>query len=401
MPSIKNISGNNNWYDLNFKATPVASYYASQNNNGFTLDKVIYTMEGKEANLSNIAQNDRLVIIMVGRIANKAIQDPLITDWIPAGFELENPNLTGIDAPTTLKWLKKQSKTDHKAYRNDRFAAALAVDSNMRKDGFIIAYVVRAVSAGSFTLPPSKIEDMYQPRYRAYSQFLQSKIEIVSQGNIEVVKQNSVENNVSQVKKTQKVKPVDKNVTVVPGALTEKDYLDVYNYPVDDLSQYKIVELNFLRNSIFAHAGLSFERSNPMLHQRFLPYSWYKPSTDKSAEVYKNLSALGKANVQALLNEEKRRGGGLVLSDFYRANTRMLTKEFLAKYDKAQLRILRNSLFARYGLSFKNAPDLDEIYAYMPWYNPKEITASKIFDEQMNEVEKANILLMIELGKTK
>ena len=216
-----------------------------------------------------------------------------------------------------------------------------------------------------------------------------------------VVKQNSVEHNMTQVTKMQAIKAVDKNVTTPAGVLTEKDYLDVYDYPINDLVKYKIVQLNFLRNSIFAHAGLSFERSNPMLHQRFSPYSWYKPSTDNSAEVYKNLSALHKANVQSLLEEEKRRGGGLILADFYRVNTRMLTKEFLAKYDKAQLRILRNSLFARYGLSFKKAPDLDAIYAYMPWYNPKEITASKIFDKQMNEVEKANILLMIELGKSK
>ena len=259
MPSIKNISANNNWYDLSFKATPVASYYASQNNNGFSLLKGIYTMEGKEANLSNIAQNTRLVVIMAGKIENKAIQDPLLTDWIPAGFELENPNLTGTDATTALKWLKKQSKTDHKAYRNDRFAAALTVDSDLRKNGFILAYVVRAVSAGSFTLPPSKIEDMYQPRYRAYSQFLQSKLEIVSQGMIEVVKQKSVEHNTTQVKQPEVVKPVDKNVTAIPGALTEKDYLNVYDYPINDLSKYKIVQLNFLRNAIFAHAGLSFE----------------------------------------------------------------------------------------------------------------------------------------------
>lgn len=401
MPNIKNISSANNWYDLSFKATPVSSYYTNQNNNGFRLHKVIYTMEGEEANLSNIAQNERLVIIMAGKIENKAIEDPLITDWIPAGFELENPNLTGIDATTTLKWLKKQAKTDHKSYRNDRFAAALTLDQDLRKNGFIIAYVVRAVSAGSFTLTPSKIEDMYQPRYRAYSQFLQSKVEIIGQGNIEEGQQNSDHNNLAKIKKTQEVKPVDKNVTTIPGALTEKDYLDIYNYPVDELTQYKIVQLNFLRNSIFAHAGLSFEGSNPMLHTLFLPYSWYKPSTDKSAVVYQNLTPLLKNNVQTLLKEEKRRGGSLVLSDFYRVNTRILTKKLLSKYNKKQLKILRNSLFARYGLSFKNTPDLDEVYAFMPWYKPKEITASKIFDEQMNEVEKANILLMIELGKSK
>ena len=36
-----------------------------------------------------------------------------------------------------------------------------------------------------------------------------------------------------------------------------------------------------------------------------------------------------------------------------------------------------------------------------PGITLKKLAASKIFDEQMNEVEKANILLMIELGKTK
>jgi len=395
IPSIKNISTENNWYDLSFKATPDASYYAKQHNNGFNISKKIYTMEGKEVNLSNINQNARLVVVIKGQVENRAVQSPLVTDWVIAGFELENPNLTGIDATTTLKWLGKQSTMDHKAYRNDRFAAALTLDSALEKDGFTIAYVVRAVSAGTFSLSPTKIEDMYKPRYRAYSKFLETKVEITSQSNVD-------KNVTTVVKKIAHVKPEDKNTTTVPGVLTEKSYLDVYSYPVGDLSQYKIVQLNFLRNSIFAHAGLSFERSNPMLHARFLPYAWYKPSTDKSGEVYHNLSPLHKANVQALLKEEKRRGGGLVLSDFYRVNTRMLTKTLLAKYNKTQLRILRNSLFARYGLSFKtSAPELDAIYAYMPWYKPKEITTSKIFDEQMNEVEKANILLMIELGKSK
>ena len=187
LPSIKNAGMTNNWYDLSFKATPRADYYASQNN-GFKLSKGIYTMEGQEANLSNITQNTRLLVAIAGRIENNAIQHPLLTDWIPAGFELENPNLTGVDAVSTLKWLKKQSNTEHKAYRNDHFAAALTIDSDLRKNGFVLAYVVRAVSAGSFTLPPAKIEDMYQPGYRAYSEFLQSKLIIGStQGNTTTV----------------------------------------------------------------------------------------------------------------------------------------------------------------------------------------------------------------------
>jgi len=290
---------------------------------------------------------------------------------------------------------------DHKAYRNDRFAAALTLDSAFEKDGFTIAYIVRAVSAGTFTLSPTKIEDMYQPRYRAYSKFLETKVEIASQSKSKISKQSNVDKNVTTaVKKIAHVKPEDKNTTTVPGVLTEKNYLDVYSYSVGDLSQYKIVQLNFLRNSIFAHAGLSFERSNPMLHARFLPYAWYKPSTDKSGEVYHNLSPLHKANVQALLKEEKRRGGGLVLSDFYRVNTRMLTKTLLAKYDKTQLRILRNSLFARYGLDFEKIdPDLDTIFKRMPWYKTAKITVNDIYDKQMSTKEKDNITLMLKIEK--
>ncbi len=394
LPTVKNVGSSNNWYDLSFKATPNASYYHTQNDNGFSISKTIYTMEGEKVDLAKIAQNKRLVVVLTGKIENTKIDDPLITDWLIAGFELENPSITGIDPTSTLKWLGKQTKTEHLAYRNDRFAAALDM-TNEKTNEFKIAYVVRAVSAGRFALAPAKIEDMYQPRYRAFSQFFNEKVKIGQVSQTVVQQAAKVDNNM-----TKKEKPEDKNK---PTILTEQDYLDVYDYPVTDLSKYTIVQLNFLRNSIFAHAGLSFEKSNPMLHQRFTPYSWYKPTSDKSSIIYKQLSPQREANVQALLKEEKRRGGGLVLSDFYRVNHRLMTEESLKKYDKASLRILRNSLFARYGLSFKkSAPELDTIYAYMPWYKPNDsITVSQIFDEQMSEMEKANILLMIKMGKTK
>jgi len=401
IPKIKNLSTGNNWYDLSFKATPDASYYNSTNDNGFNITKTIYTLDGEKVDLVNMAQNQRYVVVLTGQVEDRQVDNPLITDWLIAGFELENPEITGIDPTTTLEWLGKQSKTEHLAYRNDRFAAAIDI-SNDDNNSFKIAYVVRAVSAGSFALPPAKIEDMYQPRYRAYSKFYTDRVEISNPNSSEVQTEVKVDQNVTETKlpeaKISKPEEVKKSGKYV---LSEQDYLDVYDLPVKNLDKYTIVQLNFLRNSIFAHEGLSFEQSNPMLHQRFSSYRWYKPSTNKSGVIFKQLSPLRKSNVLVLLKEEKRRGGGLVLSDFYRVNNRMLDKKSLAKYNKEELRILRNSLFARYGLDFKTtAPELDAIYATMPWYKPnKKITVSQIFDEQMSEKEKANILLMIKLAK--
>ena len=380
MPTIKNISNSDYWYDVSFKATPNSNYYSVQNDNGFSISKSIYTLDGKKVDPENIAQNRRLVVVLSGKVENINIDAPLITDWLVAGFELENPHITGIDPTTSLKWLGKQTKTKHLAYRNDRFSAALDMSSE-KTNNFKVAYVVRAVSMGSFTYVPAKIEDMYQPRYRAFSKFLKEKVKILNES--QVVKQ---EDNKSKI-----------------YSLAEQDYLDAYNNRSIDFSKYTIVQLNFLRNGIFAHAGLSFEKSNPMLHKLFSQYDWYKSISSNTSFIYNKLDSQRKDNVQALLKEEKRRGGGLVLSDFYRVNHRVMTKETLKKYDKKSLRILRNSLFSRYGLSFKkSAPKLDAIYAYMPWYKLDEnITVSKIFDEQMNEMEKNNILLMIKMGKAK
>ncbi len=392
LPLITNKSTSNAWYDLAFKATPVPSSYDAKNNNGFSILKTIYDMNGQKIDMSNIQQNSRLVVVIEGNIENKGIENPLITDWVASGFELENPHITGIDATSALNWLGKQSEVEHAQYRNDRFAAALS-ESKDGNTSFKIAYIARAVSNGNFTLPPAKIEDMYQPRYRAFSQFLQGNIEI---RNIRAETTDKISSNQNVTNNNK----IGDSSTATADDLSQQDYLDVFAMPIKRLSRYKIEQLHFLRNAIFGHAGLSFEKSNPALHQKFLLYAWYVPSTDNSSEIYQKLSPLHKQNVHALLDEEKRRAGGLVLSDYDRVYKEMLNEKMLAKYDKESLRILRNSLFSRYGLSFaKTALQLDAIYAYMPWYKPKDITVSEIFDTQMTQLEKSNILLMIKLEK--
>ena len=78
---------------------------------------------------------------------------------------------------------------------------------------------------------------------------------------------------------------------------------------------------------------------------------------------------------------------------------RQLTPNDLKKYSKRDLRILRNSLIARYGLTFKDEK-LTKIYSNMPWYKPNpDITASEIIDKLMSDLERANIQTILSVER--
>jgi len=182
--------------------------------------------------------------------------------------------------------------------------------------------------------------------------------------------------------------------------LTSSDYTRLMVNRVGDLKKYDIVQLNHLRNGIFAQIGLDFSKTNPALDNLFKRFDWYKPTITSGSVAYNKLSKLQKDNVQALLKEEKHRcGGNLTLADFYRVKVKALTAEYLKRYSKKDLKILRNSLIARYGFIFKDQK-LNKVFSNMPWYKPNpEIRASEIIDKKMSDIERANIQTILKVEK--
>jgi uncharacterized protein YfaS (alpha-2-macroglobulin family) len=380
LPVIRNQSGSACWYSLDFRATPNEAYWGALPSNGMAVTKRYYTIEGKEADLESLEQNDRLVVVIEGEIQSAAVRYPLVTDWIPAGFELENPDLDGIDPLSTFAWLGKRSQTDYTAYRNDRFIAALQKEGERH---FRVAYIVRAVTPGSYTLPPVIAEAMYQPWLRAVSPLYAGRVRILGSGVTAT---------------TQAPVQAGKKGTSAVRKLTEADFDAAYSTPLSKLDDYTITQINLLRNAIFARAGLDFKMSNPMLYRLFSKHSWYHPRTTDSAAVYRDLTRVQKENVQKLFEEERRRGGGLVLGDFYRVRAKALTRKDLEKYSKKQLAILRNSLFARYGITF-HTPEYQRIFSAMPWYHPSDISDTEIFENRMSDQERANVRLIREMER--
>jgi alpha-2-macroglobulin len=150
---------------------------------GITLERSYYTLDGRRVNLQSatggsdeLKQNDRLVVVL--KVEASAPGGRLVlVDRLPAGLEIENPRLVDAGDIKTLDWLKTTRKPEHTEFRDDRFVAAFdffASRSAGRRvwgDGEAqdavssasVAYLVRAVTPGSFVHPAASVEDMYRP----------------------------------------------------------------------------------------------------------------------------------------------------------------------------------------------------------------------------------------------
>ncbi len=124
-------------------------------------------MRAKRVDPATVKQGTRLVTVLevtpyAGGEARLMVNDPL-----PAGFEIDNPNLIAGGDIAAFDWLTTVEETRTVEFRQDRFLAAVDWYGS---DPFRLAYVVRAVSPGTFHLPAASVEDMYRPDYRARSE---------------------------------------------------------------------------------------------------------------------------------------------------------------------------------------------------------------------------------------
>ena len=166
---------------------------------GFKIERSYYTLDGKPVSLSGTAggaatikQNERLVAVLKVTPAEDKGGQLLLVDRLPAGLEIENPRLVEGGSVKSLDWLRPSIRPVHTEFRDDRFVAAFDLfgrhgRTNGGQDGddeetassppanptpgkpaaeppsIVVAYMVRAVTPGSFVHPAATIEDMYRP----------------------------------------------------------------------------------------------------------------------------------------------------------------------------------------------------------------------------------------------
>jgi uncharacterized protein YfaS (alpha-2-macroglobulin family) len=161
------------WRSTSVQGTPATPLPAESN--GLTLSKTFWTMGGTPADLSSLHQNDRIIVELSGQMQHNTYRQMGLIDLLPAGLEIEMPLGSGDAKPYPfLNTLYDTTMTD---VRDDRFVAAFSIGSQYVSDEdkkkpepqpvFRIAYVVRAVTNGTFVLPAGVVQDMYAPSIHA------------------------------------------------------------------------------------------------------------------------------------------------------------------------------------------------------------------------------------------
>ena len=117
-----------------------------------------------ELNLAGFEfMNDRYVVVLTVTPTNLGSGQYVVADPLPAGFEIENPNLLQGSGVADLSWLTVDQPVHFEA-RTDQYVAAFRFTEQAAT--VTTAYLVRAVTPGTFVLPGATVEDMYRPELR-------------------------------------------------------------------------------------------------------------------------------------------------------------------------------------------------------------------------------------------
>ncbi len=128
-------------------------------------------MNGEPLDLNALNSGD-LVLVHIAVTAKQSVPDALVVDLLPAGLELENQNLGQSaasleNASTEVKqWREamQNANVEHQEYRDDRYVAALKLEGSGTAH---LLYLARAVTPGTYRVPPPQVESMYRPNWQA------------------------------------------------------------------------------------------------------------------------------------------------------------------------------------------------------------------------------------------
>ncbi len=140
--------------------SPLVAEPASSN--GLTIARSYHLPDGTEVDPASVKQNTRLVVVL-NVSATDGRQDGtfILSDPLPAGFEIENPTLVTSGSTASLSWIAESGWASHTEFRDDRFVAAFKVAA------LRLAYMIRVVAPGTYAHPGASVEDMYRPEVNA------------------------------------------------------------------------------------------------------------------------------------------------------------------------------------------------------------------------------------------
>lgn len=117
---------------------------------------------GRTIDGNSFTQNDLVIIqLTVDKSYSASVDNVVISDMIPAGFEIENPRTKEIPG---MEWIKDAATPVALDVRDDR----INLFDDLTNGRQTYYYAVRAVSPGNYHMGPVSAEAMYNGEYHSY-----------------------------------------------------------------------------------------------------------------------------------------------------------------------------------------------------------------------------------------
>ncbi|MFV0548740.1 MAG: alpha-2-macroglobulin family protein [Limnobaculum xujianqingii] len=141
--------------------------------NRLHIERNFLNLDGSTASLDHVSSG-QLLVVHLNLWADNQVNDALVVDLLPAGFELENQNLGSSSASLSesagelmaLQTKMQSAEIKYQEYRDDRYVAAVKVDGS-KSHPVTLLYLVRAVTPGTYSVPAPQVESMYKPEWHA------------------------------------------------------------------------------------------------------------------------------------------------------------------------------------------------------------------------------------------
>lgn len=140
-----------------------------EEDNYIKVRKTFYNRYGQKILDNTFKQNDLVLVeLAIQGLTSTYVENVVISDILPAGFEIENPRITTL--PPGMSWPHNRSNPQYQDIRDDRINLFVNVSgkSNYSKVAYYY-YLVRAVSRGTFQMGPVGADAMYNGEYHSYN----------------------------------------------------------------------------------------------------------------------------------------------------------------------------------------------------------------------------------------
>jgi uncharacterized protein YfaS (alpha-2-macroglobulin family) len=133
----------------------------TEEDHGLIIRRQFLTRNGTP--VEDFHQNDLVVVRLSLTSSNGLpVDNVVVTDLLPSGFEIENPRIT---EPRDMPWINDAAVPEYYDIRDDRIH--FFTTANKQTKSFY--YQVRVISKGNFTVGPAAADAMYRGEYRSYS----------------------------------------------------------------------------------------------------------------------------------------------------------------------------------------------------------------------------------------